>query len=113
MIRPPPRSPLFPSRRSSDLYYGFNLPPVQSALLLIVAIILAFLVGDRKSTRLNSNHNSISYYLFFVFFNDTATTEISPLPLTTLFRSVLRLQLAARAKRAAPHRRNNTRFSRR
>ena len=26
-------------------YYGFNLPPVQSALLLLIAIILAFLVG--------------------------------------------------------------------
>src|SRR3990172_1954465 len=34
---------------------------------------------DRKSTRLNSNHAYISYSLFF--FNDTATTEISPLSL--------------------------------
>src|SRR3989338_5208011 len=35
--------------------------------------------GDRKSTRLNSSHSSISYSLFF--FNDTATTEIYPLSL--------------------------------
>src|SRR3989338_6809063 len=34
---------------------------------------------DRKSTRLNSSHSSISYTLFF--FNDTATTEIYPLSL--------------------------------
>src|SRR3989338_11268690 len=35
---------------------------------------------DRKSTRLNSSHISISYSLFF-FLNDTAPTEIYPLPL--------------------------------
>src|SRR3990167_6964841 len=35
---------------------------------------------DRKSTRLNSSHSQISYSLFF-FFNDPATTEISPLSL--------------------------------
>src|SRR3989338_5311730 len=34
---------------------------------------------DRKSTRLNSSHSSISYALFF--FNDTATTEIYTLSL--------------------------------
>src|SRR3989338_5575973 len=34
---------------------------------------------DRKSTRLNSSHSSISYAVFF--FNDTAPTEIYPLPL--------------------------------
>src|SRR3990172_6804196 len=35
--------------------------------------------GDRKSTRLNSSHGSISY--FFFFFNDRAPPELSPLPL--------------------------------
>src|SRR3989338_7111071 len=34
---------------------------------------------DRKSTRLNSSHSSISYAVFF--FNDTATTEIYTLSL--------------------------------
>src|SRR3989338_6855499 len=34
---------------------------------------------DRKSTRLNSSHSSISYAFFF--FNDTATTEIYTLSL--------------------------------
>src|ERR1035441_9194030 len=37
-------------------------------------------VQDRKSTRLNSSHLGISYAVFFLT-NDTATTEISPLPL--------------------------------
>src|SRR5258708_1193485 len=46
---------------------------------------------DRKSTRLNSSHQIISYAAFFLkkqndssprfFFNDTATTEIYPLSL--------------------------------
>src|SRR3989338_7561406 len=40
---------------------------------------------DRTSTRLNSSHSSISYavffFLFFIFFNDTATTEIYTLSL--------------------------------
>src|SRR3989338_8203989 len=44
---------------------------------------------DRKSTRLNSSHSSISYAVFcfkefkngFLFFNDTATTEIYTLSL--------------------------------
>src|SRR5258708_366254 len=35
--------------------------------------------GDRKSTRLNSSHQIISYAAFF--FNDTATTEIYTLSL--------------------------------
>src|SRR3990167_6948415 len=35
--------------------------------------------SDRKSTRLNSSHSQISYFLFF--FNDTAPTEIYSLSL--------------------------------
>src|SRR3990167_8344637 len=35
---------------------------------------------DRKSTRLISTHSHISYTVL-LFFNDTATTEIFPLPL--------------------------------
>src|SRR3989338_6690802 len=35
---------------------------------------------DRKSTRLNSSHSSISFSFFF-FFNDPAPTEIYPLSL--------------------------------
>src|SRR5574337_355149 len=64
--------------------------------------------ADRKSTRLNSSHHSISYavfclkkkkiiifffFFFFFFFNDTATTEIYTLSLhdalPILFKLVL------------------------
>src|SRR3990167_3974080 len=34
---------------------------------------------DRKSTRLNSSHSQISYFVFFL--NDRPPTEIYPLPL--------------------------------
>src|SRR5436190_6418551 len=57
----------FPTRRSSDLRETGTLPeagmqsrPDQGALLTI----LARLVRDRKSTRLNSSHTVISYAVF-------------------------------------------------
>src|SRR5206468_8964664 len=64
MIRRPPRSTLFPTRRSSDLLRsrragrGSEFPPPGSG------------TGsrrwelDRKSTRLNSSHDQISYAVF-------------------------------------------------
>src|SRR5437660_4319517 len=65
MIRRPPRSTLFPTRRSSDLYPdwlhtsmrkhypGVEVTQVDKAKAL-----------DRKSTRLNSSHVAISYAVF-------------------------------------------------
>src|SRR5574337_1154562 len=86
MIRRPPRSTLFPyttlfrspqpqlfARHLAGRHGRDDLPAV-----------------DRKSTRLNSSHHSISYAVFclkkkkkykFFFFNDTATTEIYTLSL--------------------------------
>src|SRR5258708_4961789 len=52
-------------------------PPVTSAIL--PASFCPLLLLDRKSTRLNSSHQIISYAVFF--FNDTATTEIYTLSL--------------------------------
>src|SRR2546422_7863795 len=81
MIRRPPRSTLFPTRRSSDL-------DVVEAVILFVRLLAAPAVavelgvltlhkgalqlgfrlehrlGDRKSTRLNSSHGYISYAVF-------------------------------------------------
>src|SRR3989338_5319123 len=53
---------------------------------------------DRKSTRLNSSHSSISYALFF--FNDTATTEIYTLSL----HDALPISLGTRRTREDMHR---------
>src|SRR5204863_3031747 len=62
MIRRPPRSTLFPTRRSSDLGRGgragrpCGAPPLADDRPRGVA--------DRKSTRLNSSHVEISYAVF-------------------------------------------------
>src|SRR5256885_8224896 len=66
MIRRPPRSTLFPSRRSSDLDL--------SVLILDLQVVipergpcrldLSRALPDRKSTRLNSSHLVISYAVF-------------------------------------------------
>src|SRR3990172_8387849 len=86
MIRRPPRSPLFPTRRSSDLpqaWAGVRWGPRLERPRR--RRHPGHRRADRKSTRLNSSHGSTPYPFFF--FNDTATTEISTLSYTTLFRS--------------------------
>src|SRR6202142_3388214 len=93
MIRRPPRSTLFPYTtlfRSADQLYGGpgydycdGGPGVGKSHECEA--------GDRKSTRLNSSHQLISYAVFF--FNDTATTEIYTLSLhdaLPICRSALR-----------------------
>src|SRR3989338_5316522 len=81
MIRRPPRSTLFPY---TTLFRSVHL--AQTLVALNHNTLGFFFVGcfsgfslDRKSTRLNSSHSSISYAVFF--FNDTATTEIYTLSL--------------------------------
>src|SRR5437667_10830757 len=71
MIRRPPRSTLFPTRRSSDLMLrsGEELFPgiVGYENTVIPEINLALIAAhdlDRKSTRLNSSHITISYAVF-------------------------------------------------
>src|SRR2546427_4784356 len=75
MIRRPPRSTLFPTRRSSDLVrVTENEPipamdlPVEKCLRTLARILLQSICGtchrDRKSTRLNSSHSQISYAVF-------------------------------------------------
>src|SRR5438309_8018214 len=75
MIRRPPRSTLFPYTSSSDLWIA--LVGVIAALSACSSFdvgrygvsvenvaALKKLGGDRKSTRLNSSHSSISYAVF-------------------------------------------------
>src|SRR5690349_23886073 len=79
MIRRPPRSPLFPTRRSSDLVSAKAHPARPSAGNLRVvlesprpwrmrtagaALATGLVLGDRKSTRLNCSHVEISYAVF-------------------------------------------------
>src|SRR5438876_8285509 len=77
MIRRPPRSTLFPTRRSSDLNDLVTLlrsrarddPKERPTMLLrggrrLGQAPLVTLYRDRKSTRLNSSHPSISYAVF-------------------------------------------------
>src|SRR2546429_6978106 len=85
MIRPPPRSPLFPSptlfrplqppdRAPADSlpacaepgHLGHEaknslMPPAMAASLAAALLVAC---GDRKSTRLNSSHGYISYAVF-------------------------------------------------
>src|SRR5690606_41095293 len=65
-IRRPPRSTLFPTRRSSDLHLA-AFPDGggrDATSLLSRARRRAFPRQDRKSTRLNSSHVKISYAVF-------------------------------------------------
>src|SRR2546427_9266306 len=89
MIRRPPRSTLFPTRRSSDLAAALTetglgkTMGVLAVALAAVNVFGGFLVTrrmlemfrkkerksapakeDRKSTRLNSSHSQISYAVF-------------------------------------------------
>src|SRR5688572_31897969 len=88
MLRRPPRSTLFPTRRSSDLFHlhelrierveptfageGGDTARRQLDGLERLGVRLVCTgqtkeecrVGDRKSTRLNSSHSQISYAVF-------------------------------------------------
>src|SRR5256885_5356379 len=70
MIRRPPRSTLFPTRRSSDLSTErAGDDRLRSLLHLLRVQLLARCLDrawllDRKSTRLNSSHLVISYAVF-------------------------------------------------
>src|SRR5690242_21491845 len=100
MLQRPPISTLFPTRRSSDLKFKFGLRFDVRDLNLeyatekmgAIAKVLEFdtfgtadrpgLVSDRKSTRLNSSHMSISYAVFCLkkknkLLTDYTTTIIS------------------------------------
>src|SRR5258708_28048376 len=62
MIRRPPRSTLFPTRRSSDLPLPRHIHGHHPGRLGLLA--QARHRADRKSTRLNSSHQIISYAVF-------------------------------------------------
>src|SRR2546421_6571621 len=61
MIRRPPRSTLFPYTTLFRSYSSFNKPPPAISAQNDVELGL---YRDRKSTRLNSSHDQISYAVF-------------------------------------------------
>src|SRR5205814_6253309 len=60
-MRRPPRSTLFPTRRSSDLIRWRKETDMSNEGVAPVSLKLGI---DRKSTRLNSSHLGISYAVF-------------------------------------------------
>src|SRR5258708_22977981 len=69
MIRRPPRSTLFPYTRSSDLArmgyaVAVNYSRSQTDAEATIASVRSRIIQDRKSTRLNSSHQIISYAVF-------------------------------------------------
>src|SRR5689334_23762165 len=67
MIRRPPRSTLFPYTtlfRSVARAVGVVEQPVEQRQPQLRRVQDAEVPGDRKSTRLNSSHSSISYAVF-------------------------------------------------
>src|SRR5207245_8976111 len=70
MLRRPPRSTLFPTRRSSDLRCGRQRRHLRAQAahpaedVGLTAQLIEAIHLDRKSTRLNSSHGSISYAVF-------------------------------------------------
>src|SRR5947208_5175748 len=72
MIPRPPISTLFPTRRSSDLITADGASNTPQQVLVTLAITapvstkakLTWDPKDRKSTRLNSSHQIISYAVF-------------------------------------------------
>src|SRR2546421_3809955 len=86
MIRRPPRSTLFPTRRSSDLSPPFSSPPLEFYVGSITHTqnnlrekgALFSRNVDRKSTRLNSSHDQISYAVFCLKKKKTTTHTLPP-----------------------------------
>src|SRR5258708_31715982 len=67
MIRRPPRSTLFPYTtlfRSAHIPTACSEPVVESADRSLIGDVVAHQREDRKSTRLNSSHQIISYAVF-------------------------------------------------
>src|SRR5438067_9415536 len=68
MLRRPPRSTLFPYttlfRSIRDASVDLKAAPITQAETLFVSLLILHVYRDRKSTRLNSSHVSISYAVF-------------------------------------------------
>src|ERR1044072_5211359 len=114
MTRRPPRSPLFPCTDALPICI-ISQPDWQSAepfRALGKPRVFFGVTGDRESTRLNSSHTDISP-LPSSFFNDTAPTEISPLPLHRRSSDLYHFAARLAVGRALPGARQAARLLRR
>src|SRR2546430_11354176 len=87
MIRRPPRSTLFPyttlfrsilTRREPEIrkiLEDYGVPLVEGPLVRKPDEVKRGVVGDRKSTRLNSSHSQISYAVFCLKKKNDSTIE--------------------------------------
>src|SRR5438876_1303974 len=69
LIPPPPRSTLFPYTTLFRSNHGLTRPPelegeATSRAITLAKVMAREVASDRKSTRLNSSHPSISYAVF-------------------------------------------------
>src|SRR5689334_24759736 len=70
MIRRPPRSTLFPyttlfrSRNRTPVLFAYACTPARARASRTWSPAFGIVFTDRKSTRLNSSHSSISYAVF-------------------------------------------------
>src|SRR6185312_1838596 len=89
MIRRPPRSTLFPYTRSSDLPF---VPIVASEPegVLTMQVKAGMSTVDRKSTRLNSSHDQISYDVFCLKKKKVPGTDATQLVFRTVERGLHR-----------------------
>src|SRR5256885_17163043 len=79
MIRRPPRSTPFPTRRSSDLEQGSSIRMTSGSTASVRAMHSRCCwppERDRKSTRLNSSHLVISYAVFCLKKKKTSNTSL-------------------------------------
>src|SRR3989304_3574737 len=87
MIGPPPISPLFPPRRSSDLN-----GQIVAATIMSVTLSCDHRAVDRAGIARSEEHTSelqsrLHLVCRLLFLNDRAPTDISPFSSTPLFRS--------------------------
>src|SRR3989338_8057088 len=87
MIRRPPRSTPFPTRRSSDLHltlFFFDFLFLVEGIRNFYGESVSIVRSEEHTSELQSQFHLVCRLFFF---NDTATTEIYTFPYTTLFRS--------------------------
>src|SRR5690242_20788755 len=96
MIRRPPRSTLFPYTTlfRSPSAPERPIPPLYATSALAAQFELGisdgFALGDRKSTRLNSSHMSISYAVFCLKKKKNKQMMLLPLTKSTTYVSSVR-----------------------